>query len=196
MDKGFAPLVELAANMGMRNARGGLHYNKTIAAAKSMKLERTSNILTEHRMLCADSEPVADAPAMFSSVEDLVDWVRGDWTGAYLYEGGGDRKDLTGRKTMMLKAFRARDNGADGEGWDADVEGTSGDDMGKWVVKGKAWVSGKIVFRIFHEEGSEEQGWEYTGFASPVRRACGGYWGIRNAERETSGGTFLFYRFG
>ncbi|TGJ81221.1 hypothetical protein E0Z10_g7548 [Xylaria hypoxylon] len=196
MDMGFAPLVELAAVLGMRNARGGLHYDKAIAAARQMKLGRIGDILTEHRLLCGDSEPAADSPAMFGSVADLVGWVTGRWTGMYLYESGGDRKDPTGRKTMTLRASRAGGGGVDSEGWDADVEGTSRDDMGNWVVKGQAWVSGKIVLRIFHEEGSEEKGLEYTGYANPARRACGGYWGIRKAKRETSGGTFLFYKFG
>ena len=205
MDMGFAPLVELVAALGMRNTRGGMHYDKALAAARRMNLGRIGDILAEHRLLCADNEPAADGPAMFGSAADLVDWVAGRWTGTYLYEGGGQRKDPTGRKTITLKASPAAasaqagsgegGDGADNEGWDADVEGTSRDDMGNWVIKGRAWVSGKIVLRIFHEVGSEEQGWEYSGYANPVRRAWGGYWGMRKAKRETSGGTFLFYNF-
>ncbi|KAI0543381.1 kinase-like protein [Xylaria curta] len=193
MDMGFAMLVELLASLGMRNAREGLHYDKSLAAARRMKARRVEDILTEHRLLCVDNEPAADAPAMFGSAKALVDWVEGKWTGTYLYENGGDRKNLTGRKTMTLKASPAAASGE--EGWDADVEGTSRDDMGDWVIKGQAWVSGRIVLHIFHREGNEEQGWEYTGYANLMGCSCGGYWGIRNFKRERSGGTFLFYNF-
>ncbi|KAF2962938.1 hypothetical protein GQX73_g10643 [Xylaria multiplex] len=193
MDMGFAPLVELLASLGMRNAREGLHYDKSLAAARRMKARRVEDILTEHRLLCVNNEPAADAPALFGSAKALVDWVDGRWTGTYLYENGGDRKNPTGRKTMTLRASLAAASGE--EGWDADVEGTSRDDMGDWVVKGRAWVGGRIVLRIFHREGNEEQGWEYTGHANPVGRSCGGYWGVRKSKRETSGGTFLFYNF-
>lgn len=205
MDMGFAPLVEMVAALGMRNARGGLHYVKALDAAQRMKLGRIGDILAEHRLLCAHGEPAAGAPATFGNAADLMDWVAGRWTGTYLYEDGAPRKDPTGRKTLTLKASPAATSAragsgeggddADDRGWDADVEGTSRDDMGNWVIKGRAWVGGKIALRIFHERGDEEQGWEYTGYASPERRAYGGYWGMRKAKRETSGGTFLFYKF-
>lgn len=205
MDMSLSPLVELVTMLGMRNARGGLHYDTALGAARELGLRRTGDMLAEHRMLCADNVPGADgAGTGFESAADLASWATGEWTGAYLYEAGEQRIDPTGRKIITLKAIPAGTSakagsgglggGAD-EGWDVDVRGTSTDDMGRWIVKGRTWVRGKIVLRLFHEEGNEEAGWEYTGYANPERRAFGGYWGMRTAKRETSGGTFLFYKY-
>lgn len=199
MDMELTPLVELVSILGWRNARGGMHYEKAIRMARKMNLGCIHDILVEHRLLCADVEPDADTAATFKNAVDLKKWLTGQWTGAYLYEHGGGRKDQTGRVIVTLEASPAlpstRAGSYRGVPWDVDVWGTSENELGKWTVKGHAWMNRKIVLHIFHENGEENQGWQYTGCAHRDQRALGGYWGITGVKREAAGGTFLFYKF-
>lgn len=198
MDEEKIPLVELIVSMGAKNERNGLHYDKAIALARRIGLWKTTTLLEEHRHLCTREPAYIYGPPLFQSQQDLVAWLTGQWKGSYLWENGGARRDPKGLRILSLQAIypeAAADNDIRDER-SITVGGTVEDELGPWVIKGTADISGNVVLRQFISEGTSsfEQGWEYHGVVNLERGALGGFWGFGNTSRQLSLGTFFYFK--
>ncbi|RYP46691.1 hypothetical protein DL768_007124 [Monosporascus sp. mg162] len=189
MDEERTPLVELVSYLGGRGIREGLIYKKVIDAARQAAYSKVTALLEEHRELCA-TEPSSDAQPTFGQLDQLINWVTGTWEGSYLYDDGGPRKDPKGLAMLSLKAATSRTHSSNC----VRILGSGSNDVGKLEVKGEAHMSGEIKLRIFLEDNSEDEGWEYTGFANLDRQAFGGFWGFPTIPRSGALGTFFYFK--
>ncbi|KAI1827044.1 hypothetical protein F4861DRAFT_551859 [Xylaria intraflava] len=183
MDEERTLLLELLAYAGDDGRRKGLHYETAIAVAP--QYPKITALLKEHRALCTTE--INDTTPMFRDGNELATWLTADWKGAYLYRASTPRMDPKGHVTLNLRATPTEGQ------HDHHVEllGSGTEELGGITIKGKAYKSGKIRWRLCMAGNDEDDGWEYVGVVDLRRKAFGGFWGYPDAPRNKCEGTFL-----
>ncbi|RSM01317.1 hypothetical protein CEP52_008624 [Fusarium oligoseptatum] len=195
MDEERIPLVEIVTFLGCNGVRDGMHYKEAISMAKGRGFSKVTALLEEHQNLCAKEAPALNASPKFRDAAELAHWVTGHWMGGILYKTGSPRKDPKGHIDMALQAAVCAKGGrCDDDKADIEISGTCSYDMGDLIVSGEATLSGSINLRVFYKGVNESEGLHQRGYVDLDRHAMGGFYGLSNAGRETSIGTFFFYK--
>ncbi|RTE78465.1 hypothetical protein BHE90_007067 [Fusarium euwallaceae] len=195
MDEERIPLLEMVTSLGCSGVRDGMHYKEAISVAKRRGFSKVTALLEEHQNLCAKEAPALNASPKFRDAAELAHWVTGHWMGGILYNTGNPRKDPKGNIDMALKAAVCAKGGRrDDDKADVEISGTCSYDMGDLIVSGEATLSGSINLRVFYKGVNESEGLHQRGYVDLDRHAMGGFYGHSNAGRETSVGTFFFYK--
>ncbi|KAK7422181.1 hypothetical protein QQZ08_009649 [Neonectria magnoliae] len=195
MDEERIPLLEMVTSLGCNGVRDGMHYKEAISVAKSRGFYKVTALLKEHQDLCTKEALPWNARPKFRDATELADWVAGHWMGAILYNTESPRKDPKGHIEIALQAtVCAKSSRRDHGKADVKISGTCRYDMGDLLLSGEATLSGSINFRVFYKGVNESEGWHNRGYVDLDRHAMGGFYGLSNAGRETSMGTFFFYK--
>ncbi|OQV08958.1 Protein kinase domain-containing protein [Cladophialophora immunda] len=186
MEEGHCTWLEILTGLGAKNLQNGDHYRKAIDIAKQHELVKPATLLEEHYAICF-TKPIGET---FRLRQELRQFWQGDWTGFYLYHGGGPRKDpRIGRDLRFVDLLDSEERPDT-----VLLRGELKDEQGEWFVQGEAQTSGSFVFWQWLKEGAASHALEYRGTVNTERAAIGGSWGPRGRTETIPQGTFFYFK--